>query len=44
MVDNSDREYGFPGRKPSKWSMSGVVFEYFDDPEQAIQRSYQVSE
>jgi len=36
ILNSSHREYGFPGRKPSKWS---VEVKYFNAPEEAITRA-----
>jgi len=40
--DDTDREIGYPGRAPHKWS--GVVCQYFDDVQAAVACSLEVRE
>jgi hypothetical protein len=39
LITDGERELGYPGRKPSKWSVS---YETFDNVEKAIERSMEV--
>ena len=41
IVDDNGREVGYPGRKPSKWS---VEYEEFDDLDKAVSAALAVNE